>query len=409
MLLAILTTMRVTGFEITAADRALHGVGAGVYAPIGPDPRVWFQRMVRLAMLFCLFTLGEAHSLEPGRAPSLQSLAEMERVVSEASQRVSQWDGPVSGPPGKAGMSVAVICEDLRNGGVLGVARGIGEAVDVMGWRIKLFDAHGTQLGRKQSIEAALEMRPDGVILLGSDASSLESSLSEYAKRGIPLVGWHVGPKAGKLSQGSVSINVSTDPMEVARVTAMAAIIESKGKAGVVIFRDSNFAIAMRKAEVMQEVILRCQQCQLLEMSTIPISQSAELMPLETRELLKRYGDRWTHALAINDIYFDYAAPELTKAGRAVRLYSAGDGSPSAFLRIQAGTFQYGTVAEPLNLQGWQLVDELNRLLSGWEVSGYVMPVHLVTPENISFDGGPRMLFDPDNGYREAYRRIWKR
>jgi ribose transport system substrate-binding protein len=310
---------------------------------------------------------------------------------------------------GKAGISLAVICEDLRNGGVLGVARGIGEAADVMGWRIRLFDAHGSQAGRERSIEAAFDMQPDGVVLLGSDVSSLESSLSRFAKQDIPMVGWHVGPKAGKLSQGSVAMNVSTDPMEVARVTAMAAIVESEGKAGVVIFRDSNFAIAMRKAKVMRDVIARCQGCRLLEMRTVAISQSAELMPKVTRELLAEYGDSWTHALAINDIYFDYAAPELTKTGQAVRLYSAGDGSPSAFLRIQAGIFQYGTVAEPLNLQGWQLVDELNRLLSGWEVSGYVMPVHLVTPANIGFDGGPRMLFDPDNGYREAYRRIWKR
>ena len=130
---------------------------------------------------------------------------------------------------------------------------------------------------------------------------------------------------------------------------------------------------------------------------------------LLAHELLQRYGQRWTHALAINDIYFDYATPELTRNARDIHLYSAGDGSQAAFLRIQAGTFQYGTVAEPLNLQGWQLMDELNRLLNGQSVSGYITPVHLVTPDNIAFDGGTHMMFDPDNGYREIYRQIWKR
>ena len=204
-------------------------------------------------------------------------------------------------------------------------------------------------------------------------------------------------------------MNVSTDPLEVARVTAMAAIVESQGKAGVVIFTDSNFEIAMRKANAMAELIRKCEGCSLLEVRKIPISKSAQQMPKATRELLSQYGARWTHALAINDIYFDYAAPELTKSGRNIHLISAGDGSPAAFLRIQAGTFQDDTVAEPLNLQGWQLIDELNRLLAGRPVSGYIVPVHLVTPENIAFDGGPRMLFDPDNGYRDAYRKIWKR
>jgi ribose transport system substrate-binding protein len=367
------------------------------------------DRFTILLAVVCLLVGGTVMASDKGDDSAVPSLAEMQQVVAKAEERVSHWDGPVTGPSGRTGMTVAVICEDLRNGGVLGVARGIGEAAAVMGWRVKIFDAHGTPQGRKGVLAEALAMKPDGAILVGSDARSLESRLSRFAESNIPLVGWHVGPTAGKLSAGSVAMNVSTDPLEVARVTAMAAIVESQGKAGVVIFTDSNFEIAMRKANAMAELIRKCEGCSLLEVRKIPISKSAQQMPKATRELLSQYGARWTHALAINDIYFDYAAPELTKSGRNIHLISAGDGSPAAFLRIQAGTFQDGTVAEPLNLQGWQLIDELNRLLAGRPVSGYIVPVHLVTPENIAFDGGPRMLFDPDNGYRDAYRKIWKR
>ena len=142
------------------------------------------------------------------------------------------------------------------------------------------------------------------------------------------------------------------------------------------------------------------------------LSESAARMPAAARELLAAHGARWTHALAINDIYFDYAVPVFIESGvasRAISLLSAGDGSAPAFLRIRAGTYQTGTVAEPLNLQGWQVVDELNRLMAGQPVSGFVAPVHLVTAENIAVDGGPRYVYDPDNGYRDLYRRIWKR
>jgi ribose transport system substrate-binding protein len=130
------------------------------------------------------------------------------------------------------------------------------------------------------------------------------------------------------------------------------------------------------------------------------------------RELLAQYGGQWTRGLAINDIYFDCAVPEFILAGpgaRHITLLSAGDGSGAAFLRIQSGTFQTATVAEPLNLHGWQLVDELNRLLANEPVSGYVVPVHLVTPKNVLNGGGARFRYDPDNGYRDAYRRIWGR
>jgi ribose transport system substrate-binding protein len=65
-------------------------------------------------------------------------------------------------------------------------------------------------------------------------------------------------------------------------------------------------------------------------------------------------------------------------------------------------------VAEPLNMQGWQVVDELNRLIAGQPVSGFVAPVHLVSGTNIASDGGSRFVYDPDNGYRDSYLRIWK-
>jgi ribose transport system substrate-binding protein len=362
-----------------------------------------------LIVYFLTFILLITHQNVYAVDQKATTLIEMQQIVAKASERVSNWDGPITGPIGRSDMTVAVVCEDLRNGGVLGVAKGLGEAATVLGWQIKMLDAHGTISGRNNALEHAFSMKPDGVILLGSDAHSLESHLVKFKKEGIPLVGWHIGSIAGKLSSGSVAMNVSTDPLQVARVTAMKAVVESHEKAGVIIFTDSNFEIAMSKANAMAKIIRECPKCTLLEIRRVPISQSAQQMPKITQELLSRYGSRWTDALAINDIYFDYAAPEFTKTGRDIHLFSAGDGSPAAFMRIQAGTFQYGTVAEPLNLQGWQLADELNRLLSNQSVSGYVIPTHLVTPENIAYDGGERMEFDPDNGYREVYRRIWKR
>jgi ribose transport system substrate-binding protein len=65
-------------------------------------------------------------------------------------------------------------------------------------------------------------------------------------------------------------------------------------------------------------------------------------------------------------------------------------------------------VAEPLLQQGWQVVDEVNRLLSGQPPSRYFGRPRLFTASNLQVDGGPRLRFDPDNGYRDAYRRIWR-
>jgi ribose transport system substrate-binding protein len=83
------------------------------------------------------------------------------------------------------------------------------------------------------------------------------------------------------------------------------------------------------------------------------------------------------------------------------------DGSVSAYSRIRQGQYQVATIPEPLSLQGWQCVDELNRAFAGAQPSGYVTPVHLVTNSNIAYDGGPQNLFNPDNGYQDQYKKIW--
>jgi len=346
-----------------------------------------------------------------GRAAD-DALAEARRIVEAATQPAAPWNGPRTGPPAQSGKHVVILGEDLRNGGILGVAQGVREAARVIGWSVAVFDAGGSAERRRKVLAEALAGRIDGLMLIGPDARDMLPGLLPYAQRGIPIVGWHVAPHAGSVAGTPVAMNVSTDPLEVARVTALAAIVQAKGRAGVVVFTDTHYELPKTKANAMVEVVRACAGCTLLELSDVAISRNAELMPQKARELLSRYGRRWTHALAINDIYFDYAAPVLTQAGLAndaVSMLSAGDGSAAAFLRIRAGTFQTGTVAEPLNLHGWQMVDEMNRLFAKEPVSGYVHPVHLVTPDNIASDGGDRLQYDPANGYRDVYRRIWQR
>ena len=362
------------------------------------------------ALRFAVFAVGLC-SLLP-RLSAADTVDEARRAIESASSRAPAWTGPTSGPSAAPAKSIAVLAEDLRNGGVLGVAQGIREAAREIGWKVRIHDAGGTAAGRSRALADALASRPDGLVICGSDAHELEPMLRGAVPRLPPMVGWHAGPSPGAIAGTPVAMNVSTDPIAVARTTALAAVAQSGGKAGVVVFTDSRFAIATAKAQAMADVIRQCSGCRLLEVRDVAISESAARMPAVTRELLAAHGPRWTHALAINDIYFDYAVPVLIEAALpngAISLLSAGDGSAPAFMRIRAGTYQTGTVAEPLNMQGWQVVDELNRLFAEQAVSGFVAPVHLVIGENVGSDGGSRFVYDPENGYRDIYLRIWKR
>ncbi|HEY4071690.1 MAG TPA: substrate-binding domain-containing protein [Herbaspirillum sp.] len=334
---------------------------------------------------------------------------EVQEIVSAASRPGVEWLGPTTGPKAAKNKTIALWADNLRNGGVLGVAVGVREAARQIGWPTRLFHSDGTQAGMKASLSNAIAGGASGIIVLAGDHRQMDQHLREAADDGAKIVGWHVAAAPGSIPASPIAVNISTDPLEVATVTALAALLPTRGNAGVVIFTDNSIEIARVKTEQMVAVI-RSAGGTLLEVVDIALSAVPQKMPGATGALLSRHGARWTHALAINDIYFDYAVAQLTGqglSGRELTLLSAGDGSASAILRIMAGSFQTSTVAEPLNMQGWQLIDEMNRQFSGLEPSNFVAATHLLTRNNISYDGGPRMMFDPDNGYRDSYRHIW--
>lgn len=331
-------------------------------------------------------------------------------LVDKYASKVSVWDGPTSGPKAQEGKTIVVLAGDLKNGGILGVTTGVEEAAAAIGWQVKVLDGAGSIGGRTAAFGQAMALKPDGIIINGFDAVEQAPALEQAKAAGIPLVAWHAGPVIGPDEKTGLFANISTDAMEVSKAAANWAYVDAQGKPGVVIFTDSTYAIAIAKADKMKEEI-EALGGTVLEYVDTPIAETSQRMPQLTTSLLQKYGDQWTHSLAINDLYFDFMGPSLAAAGKggtdAPINVAAGDGSESAYQRIRAGQFQKVTVAEPLNLQGWQLVDELNRAFAGEKWSGYLSPLHVVTADNVEFDGGPKNTFDPDNGYRDEFKKIW--
>jgi len=319
------------------------------------------------------------------------------------------FDGPTSGPAAAEGKTIVVLAADLKNGGILGVTNGIEEAAAKIGWEVRVLDGAGSVQGRSGAIGQAMALQPDGLIINGFDAVEQQAALQGVAAAGIPMVSWHSGPKIGCDAPGGIFANVSTDAMTVSEVAAKWAMEDGGAGMGAVIFTDSTYQIAIDKADRIKETI-ESMGGKVLEYVDTPIADTSTRMGPLTTSLLQKYGSSWTHALAINDLYFDFMGPALAAAGipgdGAPKAGSAGDGSEAAFQRIRSGQYQAITVAEPLNLQGWQLVDELNRAIQGEPCSGYITAPALVTQEGLKKMGDSN-AFDPDSPYREAYTAIW--
>lgn len=321
----------------------------------------------------------------------------------------AEWDGPTSGPAAAAGKSIVVVAADLKNGGILGVTNGVEEAAETIGWDVRVLDGAGSVQGRTGAIGQAMALQPDGIVINGFDAVEQQAALEGVVAANIPMVAWHSGPKIGCDAPGGMFANVSTDAMTVSEVAAKWALDDGGKEIGVVIFTDSTYQIAIDKADRLKETV-EAAGGKVLEYVDTPIADTSTRMGPLTTSLLQKYGNSWTHALAINDLYFDFMGPSLAAAGLAPDqgplAGSAGDGSEAAFQRIRSGGYQSITVAEPLNLQGWQLVDELNRAIQGEPCSGYITSPALVTAEGLE-KLGETNAFDPDIPYRESYAKIW--
>lgn len=317
------------------------------------------------------------------------------------------YEGPATGPKAKRNQFVVFVAADITNGGVAGVAQGVRQAVPALGWRLRILDGQASVAGRSQAMKQALALKPDGIILGGFDASEQRAAMKRAQSEGIPVVGWHAGAIPSPDPAAGLFANVTTDPRTVARMAASYVIARSNGNAGVVIFYDSEFQIAVEKAQVMKAEIQKCRRCTVLAMENVPIRDAQNKMPALVTALVRKYGNELTYMLGINGNYFAGSGAALFDLGipgdAPPFAVAAGDGDASEFARIRSGDYQAASVAEPLYLQGWQLVDELNRAFTHVPPSHYVAPPRLITKADVPAGG----VFDPSTPYRADYRRLW--
>ncbi|MFI9256172.1 substrate-binding domain-containing protein [Streptomyces sioyaensis] len=348
-------------------------------------------------------TASHRSSAKPG-CPT--ALSRAKQAVKNAEAVNAPWKGPTTGPKAAHGKTVVYIAETLTNPGVAGVAQGVQEAAKIVGWHARTLNGQGTPAGQRAAFKEALHLKPDGIVISGFDPGVAPDEVKKANAAGIPLIGWHANPAPGPNDDPKLFSNVTTRVEDVAKISADWIIARSNGHAGVVLFTDATVPFAKHKSDLIKKELATCSGTKLLSYTNMPIPQVNRRAIGEVRSLMSRFGRKWTYSAAINDLYFQHAAPALRAAGKdgagAPFNIGAGDGDPSAFQRVNGKQFQAATVPEPLSEQGWQIVDEFNRAFTGAKDSGYVAPVHIATDAN----SGGALSWDSE-GYRQAYRKIW--
>jgi ribose transport system substrate-binding protein len=312
----------------------------------------------------------------------------------------NKWEGPTSGPKKQGYKRILFISQDSRNVGVSTLYRHFQSAIRAIIWHVDYIDGANNNLHTVTFLNSVTPQDYDAVVLGGIGYQDFQKTLETVHQKGIVLIGWHASERPG--SVGHLVENITTKPEDVAALAVNYATSNSSTHIGAVIFNDSRFAIANAKTVAMKHLLMKCQRCDLLDIQDIPIGDVGNRLSNTMESLSQIHGSRWTHNFAINDVYFDDARGYLRSLNRLdVKNIAAGDGSFGALRRIKQGNDnQVASVIEPLDVQGWQLVDELNRAFAGQSPSGYISSPILADRKYLN-------RIKKDQLHSAAYKKIW--
>ncbi len=335
-------------------------------------------------------------------------VAAAKAAVAKYAGPQTTWDGPTSAPKPEPGKKVVFLSGDEQNdiSHLYGVY--MKQAGEKLGWDVTIIDGKGSPTSWLAGMNQAIALKPDGIALF-ADAASLQDPIKAGVAQGIKFVGLHAAGLPGPQPDLNVFVNIQEDPREIGKAEADWAIADSNGTAKVVILSHNEYAIAEVKSMATKAEIEKCTGCQVLDYVNSPASEAAQRQPQLTTSWVQRFGLPF-YATSVGDNDWDFAVPVLRQGGVSpdqVKLIAA-DGNRSAYDRIRKGDqYQVVTVSEPIELQAWQAIDELNRAFHGQDPSGFVQPPFLVTKDNIDSEGGDQNTFIPSNDYKNHYLQIW--
>jgi ribose transport system substrate-binding protein len=85
------------------------------------------------------------------------------------------------------------------------------------------------------------------------------------------------------------------------------------------------------------------------------------------------------------------------------------DGNPVSYAAIRGNNaYQLVDIPLPTEYLGYQLVDNINRVINKAPISNPSTPIFVVDRTNIDKFGGNKGLFIPGNGYKRHFSELWK-
>lgn len=380
--------------------------------------------MSAATVLLCADVIaGSASAADGTQASDAASASSSSDVVAQMQQLIEKHSiKPVFTPPGPAldasklkGRTIAVQMIDARIGAIKDVADAIQEAAAKAGLKTVFFDAKSSPVRMQQGFQEAINNGAHAIVNDGNVVKIIANQIKAAKDKGIPTVeAINSPPIVGVPGQGSdpnTFGNVAPDTFLTGQLSAAAAIVNTNGRAHVVIMDTSEVTASPTIVKGMKAALAKCPDCSIAQITDTPLSQWSTGITGLTTTIVRSHPDV-NYLLPIYSDMGIFAAAGIQQAGATGRVHIGSfNGTPAAQALVKNGSVYTDNTAQDNDWIGWAVVDQCMRGMLGMEPAHPIAPIRYVATKDLQgVDTSSTVTLSEalfGNDYKQGFLKLW--
>ena len=353
---------------------------------------------------------GDNSSAQPGSDPATAAIVEAAKTqLAQYVQSATTWNGPTSGPPMVTGKSIIYVAYDQGNPQSVQASDAVKSIGQSVGWTVSVLDGQGTTAGQQGALTQAIAAHPDGIVL-GSYPDSFRPYFKQAHDMGIAMIGLGTAAEPGVYPEYGLDANVFQNQAQASGAAGEWVVVHSNGKARVILTSDNTYSIVIAKTNAQRSAIQKCTTCQIVSDTQMPFADAANRTTQLTTGWVNEFGTEPPLYILQPAYYFvPFEAQALrtlgVKPGEVV--LTGSNGTAQEYEEIRQGGYLKMTIPLAIQQQGYQVIDNFNRVFNHVAPAGLESAVWVVDASNVDQLGGDKNQFEPSNDYARHYRELW--
>lgn len=340
-----------------------------------------------------------------------QLVSQCQQTIDKAKQPIKfVAPGPAIDATSLKGKRITLVSLAQAIPAVADQANQTRDAAKELGITVDIFDAKGDVRRMQQGLAQGVSQKADAIILIGVPTNINEAALEEAAQNKIPVISsLNNEPEKDAPGQGGgENIFASTSPSyyEVGQWLACKAVVDTKGKANVVIFGAKELKPSAKEVEGMRSILEKCSGCEVDENTTPTAEWQTRLPSLAQSEIRK--NPNANYFLPLYDGMGIFVTSGVRQAGADDKVKVASfNAAPAALQLVKEGPI---FTADPGQVPGWMALGALDQAMRGMlgeEPADPKVPSRFFDKENLAdLDiKSPEDLFGSE--YETGFRELW--